>query len=132
LDLERDSKAYVDKVAPGLFRDWDPVLILAEAGPDILNLANENRTSFEMDIQVFKEKVGPLLTSKGATMMGKPEQAPDGSVAMVYAVDGIFLNGISRIILPVYLRNGYWKIGLFGLDPQAEEKRTGKPFNPNP
>ncbi len=131
-DNEADSKAYVDKVAPVIFKDWDTTLILAEADPDLKNYADTNKEVFEKGIQSFKDAVGSMKAYKGATLLGKPTEGPDHTVVAAYSVEADFEKGTSKIMLTTTLRDGKWQMGLFNLDPQAELQRMTKAMTPNP
>ncbi len=131
-DNEADSKAYVDKVAPVLFKDWDSTLILAEADPDLKNFADTNKDAFDKGIQSFKDAVGSMKTYKGATLLGKPTEGPDHTVVAGYSVEADFEKGTSKVLVTTTLRGGKWQMGLFNLDPQAELQRMTKALTPNP
>jgi hypothetical protein len=131
-DNEIDSKAYVDKVAPVIFKDWDTSLILTEADPDLKNFSDTNKESFEKGIQSFKDAVGSMKAYKGATLLGKPTEGPDKTVVAAYSVEADFEKGTSKIMVTTTLRDGKWRMGLFNLDPQAEMQRITKAMTPNP
>jgi hypothetical protein len=131
-DNAADSKAYVDKVAPVIFKDWDTALILGEADPDLKNYADTNKDVFEKGIQSFKDAVGSMKTYKGATLLDKPTEGPDKTVTAAYSVEANFEKGTSKIMLTTTLRDGKWKMGIFNLDPQAELQRMMRAMTPNP
>ncbi len=129
---EADSKAYVDKVAPVIFKDWDKTLILAEADPDLKNYADTNKEVFEAGLQSFKDALGSMKTYKGATLLGQPAEGPDKTLVAGYSVEADFEKGTSKIIVTTTLHDGKWQMGLFNLDPQAELQRMTKAMTPNP
>lgn len=131
-NYDADSKAYVDKVAPVIFKDWDTTVILQEADADLKNFAQQNPDQFKAGIQSMKDSVGSMKTYKGCTELDKAKENPDKTVTVSYSVDADFEKGTSKITLLTTFRDGKWQMGLFNLDPQAELKRVMQTVTPNP
>jgi hypothetical protein len=121
-----DSKAYVDKIAPVIFKDWDPNAILAEADPTLKELIAKHNVK-EWRVQSMKGELGSMKNYKGSTQLLKPTDY-GGVIYSVYSVDAEYEKGEVKITLTITLRGWKWRINDLTMDtPLKPQASTANP-----
>ncbi len=121
-DPDRDSKAYLDRVVPVVFKDWDPTLILREADPRLKEYVGNNPELFLSHLQIMKETVGAMKTYRGCVEGQAEIPNKENLLVKGYVVDADFEKGNNKIVLETALSGGKWHLSFFVLDPDANRK----------
>lgn len=119
---DQQSKAYIDKMVPVVFKNWDPNLILQEANPELKDYFAKDPQMFLSMIRSMKESMGSMTAYHGCKKMNQRIKPSGKALTLGYVVDADFEKGHNFIILKTTLNDGQWRLCFFLLEPQAETK----------
>jgi hypothetical protein len=117
---QTDAQAYVDRVLPAAFAEWDSDLFFEETTPEFKNVTSSEK--LDSLFEICADRLGKMKRYRGAqgnTTVWFPRR-PDGETARgFYTAVVDFEKDVARVQVEVVKRDDAWKIVYFFVNSNA-------------
>ncbi len=112
--LNRESKAFVDKIVPQITTSWDPNLLIKNASPELLKTVSHKK--IRASFAAFNRKLGPLEKYLGSNgEVGIYIKKEKKIIAATYSAKARFKNKFAQIKIQLIKDAKAWKIAAFSV-----------------
>jgi hypothetical protein len=118
--LDSESKSYVDRVVPIIFRTWDQKELLNNASPELIKLIQSEPDKITSLFNKLSDKLGNLKEYKGSKGFTSVRYTKEGKIVRAaYIVQVIFDKSDAQIKIGLIKHGENWQIIEFFVDSKA-------------
>ncbi|MDA8163772.1 MAG: hypothetical protein M0017_01880 [Desulfobacteraceae bacterium] len=115
VDLDQESKSYVDANLPPIVGTWNPEELIKRSSPEFLQVTPPDK--IEKLFGILSQRLGPLKEYRGSR--GRSKELMIGAEEVItgdYKAEASFANGPAQIDCRVIKHDGQWQILEFWVD----------------